>query len=354
MDFRPARERSMSKSQPSEPTLQIQQFTVSIDDPQTQLTAAWLRLRQSFARSTFAESATIELRIAVGADRMHPTHRQRLAHQCSTEVDGFAFEVGRQGSRRRFVAPHQGVVDCDIEAGWARLDCARAAPDRVKWFLLFRAVCEGLTAGGQCVVHAACLELPGRFGSQGVLLAAPSHTGKTTTALALAHSGWRLLGDDITYVRPPAHGSRIWGFPRACHVRSGTLKMLPWLAEYSLSPPDELGVRQLPLDELGGGGAASPWLDPALVVVLDRPNPRETRVEPLDRAGALSLLAAESLSAIPGVCDLDAGRDFVTLGRLVCATTLCRMSVGPNPLDAAEKLEQFWELNQKRQLLRAA
>ncbi len=132
------------------------------------------------------------------------------------------------------------------------------------------------------------------------------------------------------------------------------MKMLPWLTEHSLSPPDAEGVRQLPLDELGGGGAVWPWLNPALVVVLDPPNCEETRVEPLDRAGALSLLAAESLSAIPGVCDADAGRDFVTLGRLVCAATTCRMSVGPNPLDAAEQLEQFWKSQHSNPQRRAA
>ena len=69
---------------------------------------------------------------------------------------------------------------------------------------------------------------------RGVVITAPSNTGKTTTALALAGSGWRLLGDDVTYVRPPNLGTAVWGFPRACNIRPGTLQLMPWLRSLSL------------------------------------------------------------------------------------------------------------------------
>ncbi|HMO87289.1 MAG TPA: hypothetical protein PKC18_20450, partial [Lacipirellulaceae bacterium] len=148
----------------------------------------------------------------------------------------------------------------------------------------------------------------------------------------------------VTYVRPPHLGSRVWAFPRAVHVRPGARKLLSWLENFPLGPANGEGVHPLALGALGPRAwLDAPWLQPGLVVVLAPPNRRATRVEPIDRATALSHLGSESISAAPGVCDEDGARDFVTLGRLVCSAPACRLSVGPDPADAAERLTTFWD-----------
>ena len=330
----------------------LQHLSVVIDDPQRIVADETQRMGAAYSsvRSSLSNEPAALLRIVVGDDPHGGSHGEPIEQVWQGTLDGVAFAVSRRGPRRRIEVPGQGVVDFHVEQGWAALDVAPRADGWGKWFLLFRTICDGLTRGGHCFAHAACLAVERREGWRGVVLTAPSNSGKTTTALALTRSNrWRLLGDDVAYVRPAALGSRVWGLPRACHIRSGTLKLLPWLSELELSPPDAEGVRHLASNQLlGGGGAAWPWLDPTLVIVLDPPNPRGTIVEPLDRAGALNQLAAESLSAIPGVCDEDAGRDFVTFGRLVCTAATCRMSVGPDPCEAAEKLERFLDERDER------
>jgi hypothetical protein len=262
-------------------------------------------------------------------------------------ADSVAFVVSRRGSRRRIELPGRAIIDFHVEQGWAQLCLPNGVDESASWFLLLRYVCDCLTRGGHSFVHGACLAVPRRDGWGGVVLSAPSNTGKTTTALALANSGWRLLGDDVTYVRPPHLGSGLWGFPRVCHVRPGSFAMLPWLADLEFGAPGADGVRTIPLANLGGRGwVDSPWLPPMLVVALAPPNRKTTRVEPIDRAQALSLLGSESISAVREPNNDDAARDFVTLGRLICAAPACRLSVGPDPTDAAQKLEDFINANQ--------
>ena len=63
--------------------------------------------------------------------------------------------------------------------------------------------------------HAASVDLAGR----GILLVGPKEAGKSTTALALAARGHRLLGDEIAVVR--TRSLEVLTFPRAVSVREG-------------------------------------------------------------------------------------------------------------------------------------
>jgi hypothetical protein len=321
---------------------QIQHLLFLIDDPQGLLASTADRMLSMFRREGESrERLPGCIRVTVHQDRRAEPHHEPVPRVWQGCLDGVHYAVYRRGSRRRIELPGRAVVDFDVERGWASL-CLPADDAAARWFLLLRVVCDSLTRGGHSFLHAACLAIPRGGQWRGVIVSAPSNTGKTTTALALANSGWRILGDDIAYVRPPHLGSTVWGFPRACHVRPGAYAMLPWLSQLDLAKPDKEGVRRLPMADLGlRGWVGAPWLAPALVVVLDRPNAKATRVERIDRAEALSQLGGESINAIPEICDDDAARDFVTVGRLVCTAPACRVSVGPDVTDVATKLEHF-------------
>jgi hypothetical protein len=323
---------------------QIQHLPLSIDDPQELLGSTANQMLPMFRREGVAlrELPPGCMRLTVHQDRRADAQHEPLPRVWQGCLDGVQFAVYRRGPRRRIELPGRAVADFDVDRGWAELCLSTPDDAAARWFLLLRIVCDALTRGGYSFLHAACLAVQRRGQWRGVVVSAPSNTGKTTTALSLANSGWRILGDDIAYVRPPHLGSTVWGFPRACHIRPGAFAMLPWLNQLELTRPDKEGVRRVSMANLAPRSwVGAPWLQPALVVVLDRPNAKVTRVERIDRAEALSQLGGESINAIPGVCDDDAARDFVTVGRLVCTAPACRVSVGPNVTDVAAKLELY-------------
>ncbi len=261
----------------------------------------------------------------------------------SGKVDGYRITNYRERSRRRVEVGDDGLVDFDTEEGWAFFQFPESPNPYVRSYLLMQVIADSLCTGGRCFVHAACLASPGHDRlSGGTLIVAPSHTGKTTTALALAKSGWRLLTDDMSYVRPARLGIGVWGFPRACHIRPGTLKLASWLNELSLGTPDYEKVRSLPIDSLGPNGwVNAPWLPPELIVILEPHNTRGSIIEPIDCAQSLCLLSSESVNALSGVCDQDAPKEFQTLAELVQSAPSCRLSVGPDLDCVGDQLNVF-------------
>ena len=63
-----------------------------------------------------------------------------------------------------------------------------------------------------------------------VLIAAESGSGKSTTALALLLGGWRLLGDDLLFLREDGPDLRALGFPDEIDASAETIALLPELA----------------------------------------------------------------------------------------------------------------------------
>jgi hypothetical protein len=339
----------------------VQDVLFTIEDTHGLLSSTDSRILGAFAslEATCKFTTTMDMRVETKS--MPALERERPPRVWSGEVDGHNIFIYRESTRRRVEVGDEGSVDFDTEQGWAIFQFPESSNPYARSYLLMQVIADSLCTGGHCFVHAACLASPGYDRpSGGILIVAPSHTGKTTTALALAKSGWRLLTDDMSYVRPARFGMGVWGFPRACHIRPGTLKVAPWLHELCLGTPDYENVRSLPIELLGSNGwVNAPWLLPELIVILEPHNTQRTVIEPIDCTQSLCLVSSESVNALAGVCDQDAPKEFQTLAELVQSAPSCRLSVGPDLNSVGDQLVEFINehlpaFRQKRCLGRAA
>lgn len=131
-------------------------------------------------------------------------HMQRYA-EVSSPLPGWRVLVNVTVGNRLLLASDGRLVLINLaEAppGFA-VDCVVGTVQRTQTGVLF--------------LHAACVGISG----SGVLLMAPSRSGKTTTALALASRGHRLLGDDVAPVRLPTR--EVIPLLKAATLRAGPL-----------------------------------------------------------------------------------------------------------------------------------
>ena len=142
----------------------------------------------------------------------------------------------------------------------------------------------------QQVVHAAGLSIPGEEGI--VLVSAPSGTGKTTTALALARCGLRFAADDIMVLRRQPAAIFAWGLPRPLNVHRQTATMMPWLNLPSVW--DEEGEQMVPRCQLAAAVALENRALPVTRLVLLQRGGRAA-VEPLESSEMLAALATDNV-----------------------------------------------------------
>ncbi len=70
------------------------------------------------------------------------------------------------------------------------------------------------------ILHAAVLER----GGKALVLPAPSGSGKSTLCAALSFSGWRLLSDELTLIRP--HDGVIVPIPRPVSLKNASIEVI--------------------------------------------------------------------------------------------------------------------------------
>lgn len=184
-------------------------------------------------------------------------------------------------------------------------------------------------AFGQALIHAAGLTLPDRDAV--VLLHAPSGTGKTTTALALAGAGFGLCADDALVLGVGAAGLSAWGLPRFVKIHRHTAALLPWLAPALGATWDVAGEQAVPLAALARHARIEdrrPRPLAGLFMVTRGEGP--TQVLAQARVDALAALAADNVRG--GIAGLEAhqARRWALLGRLVAATPVFELRVGPD------------------------
>ncbi len=136
-------------------------------------------------------------------------------------------------------------------------------------------------------LHAAALDLDG----VGVLIPAPSGTGKTTLAAALTERGWSYVSDEMVGLKTSS--SLVTGFPKPLLVKPGAEDVLAHLESRSIRVEDgPQHWRLLPASSIPARVKAD--LNVKVIVVLHRPPgssfgspPIASRLHPADTIVAL-------------------------------------------------------------------
>lgn len=247
---------------------------------------------------------------------------------------------------RRWELKDTGEVDVDLALRRATITLRPNAPSQAVEYFVTSFISVPLAEAGVAPVHAACLAAPTGEAWRSVLVVAVSNTGKTTTSLALADQGWKLMGDDVAYLDGRDGDWRAWGYPRQCHIRPYTLELLPWLAQLPLvrrEGAEELGLPLALLEARvwkirSGHETALPL---GLIVVLEPHNREGHRLRPLDRASALIGLSHENVRPVDGAADLTASQLFGLFAKVVQKTPVVGLSVGPSCQGLVEMLAEY-------------
>ncbi|MBX3580444.1 MAG: hypothetical protein KF810_00915 [Rhizobiaceae bacterium] len=218
--------------------------------------------------------------------------------------------------------PEEARMVIDPQARRADIVVARDRPQRARGSVVPIAVEFALDLEDQQVVHAAGLSLPAEGGM--VLVSAPSGTGKTTTALALARSGLSFAADDIMVLRREPGSIVAWGLPRALNVHRNTAAMQPWL---NLQPQwNAEGEQAVPRRNLASGVQLEDRELPVTRLVLLQRGER-TKMEPLAPTDMLAALAADNVrNSTSGLTPLQ-GRRFAMLADLVRAVPAYKVTM---------------------------
>jgi hypothetical protein len=199
---------------------------------------------------------------------------------------------------------------------------------------------EVLAGSERHLIHAAALLPPAL--EENVLFFAPSGTGKTTTALALAREGWQLLGDDAVVLGLDGDDVFAWSIPRSLKIHQRTAAMLPWIKPFITPWRDQI-EQVLPINALVeqiAVGFPSQRCCRA-IVILEPPNPDQHVIAPIDRAEALQKIVGDNVRMGPDGVLTDGMRAFHCLASLVQHVQTLRMSVGPELTTLGPALVRF-------------
>lgn len=191
--------------------------------------------------------------------------------------------------------------------------------------------------GGWQLLHAATFRSP-TDPHRAIVLAGPSGCGKSTTSLALALSGLKLMGDDISFLSAGETAPlKIWGLamnPKAHHSAWKLLPALNGLPRYPAVSSEEYRV-SLPPACLAGPEA----VEPETLLLLQPPNPSAHRLEAISTVEAIGLLARDNVRAGEPIFRDRADRTFRALARLVRDSRKFKLSVGPDPASLLDYLQ---------------
>lgn len=273
---------------------------------------SWRRLGEPLVPA--GGTPRVRVRLAGAAGPPGPDGRSGAAapiEVVSRPGERIAVRHGRRAAGRASV----GRMTAELRVAADALGDERALRELLDTLTLFL-----LTRLDRQPIHGAAIAGP----SAGLVLAAPSGTGKSTLAYAAMKAGLRVLTDDAVYVQLEPR-TRVWGMGRPLHLPPEAAE---WFPELSRTP---LVTRQ--------GGKRKRAVEP--------PPAAETPV--IDRAGLCILEAgrgetgAEALAPEAAVdalvSGLDPGFDFFreTIPdriRALAAGGVWRVRLGPRP-DAA-------------------
>jgi hypothetical protein len=184
-------------------------------------------------------------------------------------------------------------------------------------------------AHGRLLLHGACLVRPTTH--EAFALFAPSGTGKTTTALALARTGLEFAGDDALVLEKASDGFYLWGIPRNIKVHQRTAKLLPWLHPVLADWTSDVEVVDfdaldaiIPLANGSRRRAAG-------AIVLLQPNAVGHRVEAIKKVDALNQIVTDNLRQSSMGVNADTQAAFADIVSFISTTPTVAVSVGPDP-----------------------
>lgn len=246
-------------------------------------------------------------------------------------TDGPVLSYHGDATRRMLLL--EGLARLDVDFSRRRADLVVAAGQEalVAHCLHVPMLCVLLPAAGQYPVHAAAMARDAD--GSAFLLAGLSGRGKTTSALALARAGLRLMTDDTCFVMDRPDTSRdgelgLWGLRRQCRVRHGTFDLLPWLGELPRWPALAGQPFQVELGDLWPASAA--LSRPAAIFLLDEPNPRGHVLAPVEKILACQELMRQNLHVVDPSADGTGGSAMRMITRLAAQCLTWRLSVGPD------------------------
>ena len=141
---------------------------------------------------------------------------------------------------------------CDLDAGFAYGWVNSAVASQSDWLrrrFLDTLVYTCLAQTRLTPVHAACVSRNGR----GLLLCAPSGTGKTSLAYACTRQGWTYLGDDAVYLLRDSREPVILGKPYSLWFVDSAVSLFPELRGHpTVSDPNGDLRIELHTPELAG------------------------------------------------------------------------------------------------------
>ena len=180
-------------------------------------------------------------------------------------------------------------------------------------------------------MHAAVMSLDG----VGIVVSGDGHAGKSTVASSLLSLGARWGTDDIAlFTGTPRGRTRVWGVPRAFHIRPRTAEMFPRLRDsgshaigFNLEERWEVDLSaDLPERRLADGVAPSMLVFPR--IVADAP----TSLRPLASADAVTRLMQTSALVIVEALGRQT-EQLAALSALAGQSRAFELKLGPDALD---------------------
>jgi hypothetical protein len=208
--------------------------------------------------------------------------------------DVFYISVGRQntavadlarGTAVAFVSPSMARDHATLRRSF--LDC-----------LVLTMLTHG-SKGCFSYVHASAVE----YGGRGILFSGPSESGKSTMAYACARRGFRVVSDDVVYLRNEGNELAAWGRPWRLRLMPGALELFPELAAkrpemHTTGDPELL---ELEVESLLPGRISARCI-PAVVLFLDRSKEAPSSV-PISEERALELLGRDLMYDEPAIVE---------------------------------------------------
>lgn len=152
----------------------------------------------------------------------------------------------------------------------------------------FVSLAAHLRRRGYYLVHAAAVSTA----KGAVLFVGPTHSGKTTTGLALLLAGWKHLASDVVILSQSDGAIVAHPTPGFVNVRPRTFELLPELRQLSVATQtDKAAGTRLQLE-------TAHWSAPAPITAICFPqitSDAQSRLEPLDASVALARLMEESV-----------------------------------------------------------